>query len=252
MELKPTDRRVVHHIISDLVEGDGTRAGSRAEADARSDAQGDRRRPRRLVPGRLDGEFEEGVARKIPAGADIVLQMHYTTIGQAVTDQTEIGVRARARNRRPSCAQTGGGQMPNTTFAIPPGDPNYEVTGKTTFRRDTYLSSLYPHMHVRGKDATYKVDLSRTAAKKSLLSVPKYDFNWQLSYKLAEPKFLPKGIDADGRRALRQLDGEPLQPRSDGDGAVGRPDLGRDDDRLLRHDRAPGIDGEQTTLTGPR
>ena len=45
-----------------------------------------------LVPGRLYGLYEEGVARRIPAGADIVLQMHYTTIGQPVTDLTQIGV----------------------------------------------------------------------------------------------------------------------------------------------------------------
>ena len=191
VELKPTDRRVVHHIISNLVEGNGaapdpepklTRDPNRKEIGGGLGG---------LVPGRLYGEFEEGVARKIPAGADIVLQMHYTTIGQAVTDQTEIGVvvsREPPANRRAE----GGGSIPNTTFAIPPGDPNYEVTGKTTFNRDTYLSSLYPHMHVRGKDATYTV-IYPDGREEVVLRVPKYDFNWQLSYKLAEPKLLPKG-----------------------------------------------------------
>src|SRR5215218_6825590 len=86
VELKPTDRRVVHHIISDLVEGNGsvpdpepklTRDPARKEIGGGLGG---------LVPGRLYGEFEEGVARRIPAGADIVLQMHYTTIGQPITD----------------------------------------------------------------------------------------------------------------------------------------------------------------------
>ena len=131
------------------------------------------------------------MARKIPAGADIVLQMHYTTIGQAVTDQTEIGV-VLAKEPPAKLRAEGGGSIPNTTFAIPPGDPNYEVTGKLTFNRDTYLSSLYPHMHVRGKDATYTV-VYPDGREEVVLRVPKYDFNWQLSYKLAEPKFLPKG-----------------------------------------------------------
>src|SRR5262249_37786367 len=49
--------------------------------------------------------------------------------------------------------------------------------------------------------------------------------------------------DAEGHDALRQFGGEPLQPRPDGDRAVGRADVGRDDARLLRHDRAAGIDG---------
>ena len=240
VELKPTDRRVVHHIISNLVEGDGTAPDPEPKLT---------RDPKRkeiggglggLVPGRLYGEFEEGVARKIPAGTDIVLQMHYTTIGQAVTDQTEIGV-VLAKEPPAKLRAEGGGSIPNTTFAIPPGDPNYEVTGKLTFDRDTYLSSLYPHMHVRGKDATYTV-VYPDGREEVVLRVPKYDFNWQLSYKLAEPKFLPKGSTLKVDDALRQLDGEPLQPRSDGDGALGRSDLGRNDARLLRHDRAAGID----------
>jgi len=191
VELKPTDRRVVHHIISNLVEGDGTAPDPEPKLT---------RDPKRkeiggglggLVPGRLYGEFEEGVARKIPAGTDIVLQMHYTTIGQVVTDQTEIGV-VLAKEPPAKLRAEGGGSIPNTTFAIPPGDPNYEVTGKLTFNRDTYLSSLYPHMHVRGKDATYTV-VYPDGREEVVLRVPKYDFNWQLSYKLAEPKFLPKG-----------------------------------------------------------
>lgn len=191
VELKPTDRRVVHHIISTLVEGNGTAPDPEPKLT---------RDPNRkeiggglggLVPGRLYGEFEKGVARKIPAGTDIVLQMHYTTIGQAVADQTEIGV-VLAKEPPSTLRAEGGGSIPNTTFAIPPGDPNYEVTGKLTFNRDTYLSSLYPHMHVRGKDATYTIAYP-DGREEVVLRVPKYDFNWQLSYKLAEPKFMPKG-----------------------------------------------------------
>ena len=191
VELKPTDRRVVHHIISSLVEGSGTAPDPEPKLTrdpARKEIGGGLGG---LVPGRLYGQFEEGVARKIPAGADIVLQMHYTTIGQVVTDQTEVGV-VLAKEPPATLRLEGGGAIPNMQFAIPPGDPNYEVVGKQTFDRDTYLSSLYPHMHVRGKDATYSV-IYPDGREEVVLRVPKYDFNWQLSYKLAEPKFLPKG-----------------------------------------------------------
>jgi len=191
VELRPTDRRVVHHIITDLVEGTGqapnpeprlTKDQSRKEVGGGIGG---------LVPGRLYGLFEEGVARKIPAGADIVLQMHYTTIGQVVTDQTEIGV-VLAKEPPAKLRQGGGGQMPNTTFVIPPGDPNFEASAQRTFDRDTYLSSVYPHMHVRGKDVTYKI-VYPDGKEEVVLHVPKYDFNWQTSYALAEPKFMPKG-----------------------------------------------------------
>ena len=191
VELKPTDRRVVHHIISTLVEGNGkppdpapklTRDPSRKELGGGLGG---------LVPGRLYSLYEDGVARKIPAGADIVLQMHYTTIGQPITDQTEIGI-VLAKEPPAKLRAEGGGAIPNMGFAIPPGDPNYEVVGKQTFDRDTYLSSLYPHMHVRGKDAQYSI-VYPDGREEVVLRVPKYDFNWQLSYKLAEPKFMPKG-----------------------------------------------------------
>jgi hypothetical protein len=191
VELKPTDRRVVHHIISDLVEGDGK------PVDPAPKLMRDRSRKEvggglgGLVPGRLYGVYEEGVARRIPAGADIVLQMHYTTIGQPVTDRTQIGV-VLAKEPPTRLRAGGGGQIPNTSFVIPPGDPNYEVVAKQTINRDTYLSTMYPHMHVRGKDVSYTI-VYPDGKEEVVLNVPKYDFNWQLNYRLAEPRFMPKG-----------------------------------------------------------
>jgi hypothetical protein len=190
IELRPGDRRVVHHIISDLVEGDGKPVDP--EPKLRKDPN-----LKELggiggfVPGRLYEPFEEGVARKIPAGANIVLQMHYTTIGQPVTDITKVGV-ILAKEPPSKLRASGGGQMPNTSFAIPPGNPSYEVTAKRMMEKDTYLSSLYPHMHVRGKDVSYKL-IYPDGREEVVLRVPKYDFNWQTSYTLAEPKFMPKG-----------------------------------------------------------
>ena len=185
VELKPTDRRVVHHIISNLVEGNGTTPSAEpalTRDPARKEIGGGLGG---LVPGRLYGEFEEGVARKIPAGAVIVLQMHYTTIGTPVADQTEIGV-VLAKEPPANLRAQGGGAIPNMQFAIPPGDPNYEVVGQQKFDRDTYLSSLYPHMHVRGKDATYSI-IYPDGREEVVLRVPKYDFGWQTDYALVQP-----------------------------------------------------------------
>jgi hypothetical protein len=190
IELRPSDRRVVHHIISDLVEGNGQ------PADGEPRLTRDRTRKEiggvgGLVPGRLYGVFEEGRARKIPAGADIVLQMHYTTIGVPVTDQTEIGV-VLAKEPPSQLRTESGGQLLNNSFVIPPGADNHEVTQQRTFDRDIYLTNVYPHMHVRGKDVTYTI-IYPDGREEIVLHVPKYDFAWQTSYRLAEPKFMPKG-----------------------------------------------------------
>jgi hypothetical protein len=190
IELKPGDRRVVHHIISDLVEGDGKPVDP--EPKLRKDpGLKELGGIGGFVPGRLYEPFEEGVARKIPAGSKIVLQMHYTTIGQPISDVTQVGV-ILAKEPPSKLRASGGGQMPNTSFAIPPGNPNYEVSAKTVMQKDTYLSSVYPHMHVRGKDVSYKL-IYPDGREEVVLRVPKYDFNWQTSYQLAEPKFMPKG-----------------------------------------------------------
>jgi hypothetical protein len=181
---------VVHHIIGTMVEGSGqpvdpTPRQQRNASDKEIGGLGG------YVPGRLDTMYEAGVARRIPASTNIVLQMHYTTIGQPVDDQTEIGV-VLAKEPPTSLRQAGGGQIPNTTFAIPPGNPSYEVVAKQVIANDTYLNTMYPHMHVRGKDVRYSI-VYPDGREDVVLRVPKYDFNWQLEYKLAEPKLMPKG-----------------------------------------------------------
>ncbi|HUR32623.1 MAG TPA: hypothetical protein VM032_02440 [Vicinamibacterales bacterium] len=189
LEYRPTNRRVLHHIISDVVEGNGkpTPKPSLSKDPSRKELGG----IGGYVPGRQDTAFDEGTARRIPAGADIVLQMHYTTIGQPVADRLQIGVKL-AKQPPTTLRAAAGGSMPNTTFAIPPGDPNFEVTATKAITVDTYLTTLYPHMHVRGKDAKYTLTYP-DGREEVLLSVPKYDFNWQLTYKLAEPKLMPAG-----------------------------------------------------------
>ena len=77
-------------------------------------------------------------------------------------------------------------------FVIPAYDGNAEVKGTTKLERDTVITSLTPHMHVRGKDMTYIAHYP-DGTDEILLSVPKYDFNWQISYQLKTPKVLPKG-----------------------------------------------------------
>jgi len=116
-------------------------------------------------------------------------------IGQAVTDQTEIGV-VLAKGPPANLRAEGGGSIPNTTFAIPPGDPNYEGHARLTFGEPVELVFLQPHMHVRGKDMMVRL-VYPSGESETLLSVPHYDFNWQLAYILAEPRKVPAGPRMD-------------------------------------------------------
>jgi hypothetical protein len=141
------------------------------------------------APGTLPQMMKPGQAKLVKAGSDLVLQMHYTANGKAATDISKIGIvfsTSKPTERVLTLAAANGG------FAIPPGDSNYQVDSKITLQDDSTLLNLLPHMHFRGKSFEYRVTYP-TGEKETLLSVPHYDFNWQLTYELSQPKVLPKG-----------------------------------------------------------
>ena len=191
-EYRPGDRRVVHHVIAQVLEDDGTPATG--EVKLQRDPTRTRARGATVggyVPNRLGTVYEEGVATRLPAGADIEAQMHYTTIGEPVTDQSRWGV-VLTREPDSTLRRARGGQVANLSFAIEPENGNYAVSARRTMDEDTYLANMMPHMHVRGKSAKYTVTRPDGSTEVALW-VPNYDFNWQLRYELEEPIFMPKG-----------------------------------------------------------
>jgi hypothetical protein len=180
IEFKPGDRRVVHHIIASAQPVGG---------DARDERTAGRTGLGGITPNKPGVTFPQGVARRLRANSEIILQMHYTTVGIATSDVTSVAV-IYAKN--PPEKVVGGGNILNARFSIPPGAPAHEVRGERTFAEDTLLTSMMPHMHVRGRSMTYIAHYP-DGRSETLLSVPKYDFNWQHTYELAEPKVMPKG-----------------------------------------------------------
>ncbi len=180
LEIKPGARAQVHHVIA-YTQQSG-RPVSEAGVLGPNNIGG-------VTPNKPGVVFPDGVARLLHGKHDIILQMHYTTNGTAAQDLTEVGV---IFAKEPPVRQAAGGLVINPRFVIPPNDGNFEVRGQNTLANDTLLTSLTPHMHVRGKDMTYIVHYA-DGRDETLLRVPKYDFNWQITYELAEPKLLPKG-----------------------------------------------------------
>ncbi|MGH9763327.1 MAG: hypothetical protein ACREAC_21060, partial [Blastocatellia bacterium] len=142
------------------------------------------------APGKDIDSWPQGTAKLIPAGSNIILQMHYArTTGKPETDRTSVGFLFAKGQPDKSVMSLG---ALNFYFEIPPGDPNHQVTGCYTFSRDVEMLGYFPHMHVRGKDMTYEA-LLPDGTKKTLIDVPDYNFNWQTMYRLKQPVFLPKG-----------------------------------------------------------
>ena len=142
------------------------------------------------LPGREPDVYPEGTARRIPAGSNLVFQIHYSkATKKPETDVTSVGLIFAKHPPRQVAKRV---DLSNYFFRIPAGDPNVEVSECHTFKQDMYVTSLTPHMHLRGKDARFEVTYP-DGRKETLLLVPHYNFNWQITYRMQEPKFLPKG-----------------------------------------------------------
>lgn len=141
------------------------------------------------VPGGLPYTCRPGQARLLKANSDLVFQMHYTANGKEMADRSKVGIRFAKQPPKERVFNT---FLANPYLQIAANDGNAEIHGALTLPMDVTLLSMNPHTHVRGKAFRYQVTYP-TGESEVLLDVPKYDFNWQLSYYLTEPKILPKG-----------------------------------------------------------
>jgi hypothetical protein len=158
------------------------------------------------VPGQSVHSYPEGFAKKIPAGARLNFQMHYTPNGTATTDITRIGVVFCDEPEHE--VRTAG--IVNTRLEIPPGAGNHREDASITLPTEVMLLGFFPHMHLRGKACRY--ELTRGDQTTTLLDVPRYDFNWQLSYRLAEPLRLVAGDRLHFAAWFDNSDANPANP----------------------------------------
>jgi hypothetical protein len=142
-----------------------------------------------FAPGVPAVQLAPGQGRLVKAGSDIVFQLHYTANGKATQDRSKVGV---VFCKTPPSTRVMTLVANNSKFAIPPGDANYEVKSQIELAHEVQLRALAPHMHLRGKDFEYQL-IFPTGETQTILSVPRYDFNWQLWYQPAEDMLLPKG-----------------------------------------------------------
>jgi hypothetical protein len=150
------------------------------------------------APGSSPDMWPANMAKFIPAGSDLVFQMHYTSNGRAAADQSSIGLifSEGVLEKRVMTLQ-----LTNDHFVIPPGAPDYRVEARGTLPNDALLLSFFPHMHLRGKRFEYNLIRKDSNARgeagveiEPLLRV-NYHFHWQMSYRLAQPLSLRAGTE---------------------------------------------------------
>jgi len=158
------------------------------------------------APGSSPDEWAQGMAKFVPAGSDLVFQMHYTTNGLADQDQTSIGL---VFAKSPPKQRVITLQLNNHALVIPPGADDFRVEVQGTLPNDATLLSLFPHMHLRGKRFEYDI-VHDDGTVETLLRV-NYHFHWQLSYRLAEPRLLKAGTKL---RAIAWYDNSRNNPHN--------------------------------------
>jgi len=217
-ETRPSDRSVVHHLV--VFVRDPKSQWLRGEAQPgmpfvppkggkRNDIGGEGNEILTVyTPGMVPDVLKSNQARLIKAGADLVLQIHYTSTKKDTQDQTKVGL---VFSKVPPTERVMSIPLNNSRFVIPPGDPNFELVGKGRPMNATKIVSFFPHMHVRGKDFEYRL-VSATGEVTTLLSVPKYDFNWQLAYKPVEDIPVPPGAHLEYTAHFDNSPNNPANP----------------------------------------
>jgi hypothetical protein len=129
-------------------------------------------------------------AKQIRAGSDIVFEMHYSPNGKEMTDYSELGI--YLADTAPSERVLAIDTLRDLDLAIPAGAPDYVSRASMTLAQPVRLVSVQPHMHRRGKAMEVRA-VYPNGQTRLLVSVPRYDFNWQTTYVLREPLLLPAG-----------------------------------------------------------
>lgn len=178
-ELQPGNREVVHHILAFAVPK-GTRRGLGAQHGYLVG----------YVPGTRIEPLPKGWAKKIPAGSELIFQVHYTPIGSPQIDHSRMGmIFADDADVTHEIVTTSAVQP---RLNIPPGDDNYTVTAVQRNLPDSQLLGFSPHMHLRGKSFRYEL-IDPKGGRSTLVDIPAYDFNWQTFYLLDSPLAVDAG-----------------------------------------------------------
>ena len=214
VEIRPGNRRVVHHVLVHL-----DVSGKARELDAKDPGPGYRTgggvgfpsagQIGGWAPGNVARRSPDGIGVNVPKHSDIVIQVHYNLNGKPETDRTKVGlyfakgpVDQRAR-LFPLASR----------INIPAGEADYRVTSSMPVPADVTLRSVMPHMHLLGREMKVFATLP-DGTELPLVHVPEWDFNWQNSYAFAEPVKLPRGSKVTLEARYDNSAANPRNPNS--------------------------------------
>lgn len=199
-EIMPTNRGVVHHVIVQ-VHPKGSEVRDRGEGTEGYWAA--------YVPGNSTHVWPAGFAKKLPAGSIVSFQIHYTPNGRKTQDQLRMGL-VFAKQAPRYAVHTAA--VAQTRLDIPAGAANHVEVKEQVVPRDMNILAYMAHMHVRGKAFKFEVTPPSGGSWETLLDIPRYDFNWQLRYDYAQPRFLARGSKVKITAIFDNSEANPANP----------------------------------------
>ncbi len=179
--VKVGSRQAVHHVLTGLMK-EIPESGLSNESEWGASVGG-------YAVGAESQVARDNVGVYLEPGGAIGLQMHYTPFGKAVTDRTQIGL--YFYDEPPQLLQRQS-VIADVSIKIPANEGRHEEVAYVLFPRDAILYGAFPHAHYRGQSSKLTLRLP-DGSEEVLLSLPRYDFNWQRQYEFVEPIEVPAG-----------------------------------------------------------
>jgi redoxin len=202
VDVQPSNAEVAHHVLVFLRYPDEL---EHLQEDMRGGLNGFFAG---YVPGMQRIPYPEGTGKFVPKGSEFVFQLHYNATGKAETDFTQMAIYLHEDKPK---RQLFTHAANNTDFSIPPKSRDHEVSASYRMRRDVMLWGVMPHMHYRGSRVAYEAHYPDGKVE-PLLSVPNYNFDWQIQYQFKEPKLLPEGTQIVCTGAFDNSESNPFNP----------------------------------------
>ena len=180
--LLPGDRQATHHILSGYMPRMATGPASSQLWEA---SYGE------YAVGGESLAMPKGTGIQLPAGGAMGFQMHYTPYGKEAVDKSKIGFYFYPKGEEPERIMRHF-VIANNFIEIPPGDDNHKEVAYATFPKAATLHSVFLHTHYRGRAGSLEM-LKPDGTREMLISLPRYDFNWQRTYAFSEPVKVPAG-----------------------------------------------------------
>jgi hypothetical protein len=183
--VKPSDRQAVHHLLSNGVGG--------------------------YAVGAETSQYPAGTGTWVAPGQQFRFQMHYTPYGKETVEKTKVGLYFYPEGSPPEIMRRSA-VIANAGIQIPPNTPRHEETAYITFSEKATLFSVFPHAHYRGDSMAISLLRPGATSEELILSIPKYDFNWQRGYDFKEPISIPAGTKLITRYVYDNSDRNPANP----------------------------------------